>query len=462
MTAATPSAARPAIALAADHVTPYDRLTWTDEQVEPLLASGAQRQELEAYFGPEEYRVLARLARRAQAARPHEPAHRVIVVPGIMGSQLALPRRAPLPPDLLWIDPVDIGAGRLTALSCSQAATLAPAGVVLYSYLRLKLHLRIAGFQPSLYAYDWRQSIDELGARLAERLRGETAARVAMIGHSMGGLVCRAALACPGSARVERLLLLGAPNFGSVGALQALRGTYAVVRKLARLDHAHSAEDLAAEVFSTFPSLYQMLPAPGYAGRLDLYDPAVWPSAGPQPSVALLERARELGRSLAAADERCAVIVGVAQETVTEVARRSADFVYTVTRHGDGTVPIRCAVLPGARQYYAAVSHSELTRHAGIAAAIAELLRRGATRRLPERWHSASRARARIGDRELARTQLVKVDLAHLSANARRLFLQNLNEPPKLRLRVPGRRHASQRAVRAGSRARMQRRARLP
>jgi hypothetical protein len=147
------------------------------------------------------------------------------------------------------------------------------------------------------------------------------------------------------------------------------------------------------------------------------------------------------------------VIVGVRQETVTGVARRREDFIYTVTRQGDGTVPSRCAHLPGARHYYAAISHSELTRDAGIAGAIADLLERGVTRRLPGRWRSASRAQARIGDRELARTQLAKVDLARLSPEERRLFLQNLNEPPQLSLRIPGR-GRSQRARRGQSRRR--------
>ena len=34
---------------------------------------------------------------------------------------------------------------------------------------------------------------------------------------------------------VKRVVLLGTPNFGSFAPVQALRGTYAVVRKIARL-----------------------------------------------------------------------------------------------------------------------------------------------------------------------------------------------------------------------------------
>ena len=52
----------------------------------------------------------------------------------------------------------------------------------------------------------------------------------------MGGLISRAALALPGTRHVERVVLLGTPNRGSYAPVQALRGTYAVIRKVARLD----------------------------------------------------------------------------------------------------------------------------------------------------------------------------------------------------------------------------------
>ncbi|TLZ24706.1 MAG: hypothetical protein E6K25_16095, partial [Gammaproteobacteria bacterium] len=119
--------------------------------------------------------------------------------------------------------------------------------------------------------------------------------------------------------------------------MQALRGTYAVVRKVARLAGQASAESLAAEVFSSFPSLYELLPTGG--GATDLFDERAWPAAGPQPRAALLQAALAARQRLAAPDERFINIVGVGQETVTAVARRNDDFLYTLTRHGDGTVP---------------------------------------------------------------------------------------------------------------------------
>jgi hypothetical protein len=53
-----------------------------------------------------------------------------------------------------------------------------------------------------------------------------------------------------------------------------------------------------------------------------------------------------------------------------------------------------------------------------------------------------------VSDRQLRRSHAHKVDWAALTPEERRLFLQNLNEPPQFKLRVP----------RAPGRARHQRR----
>jgi pimeloyl-ACP methyl ester carboxylesterase len=421
------------------HISPYDRLSWSDAQVETLLATGEHRHELENYFGAAEYRELASLVRAARDTPIAVNAPQVIIVPGIMGSQLGLTRRAPLPPDILWIDPVDIAAGRLALLKPAQDDGVIALGVVLYTYLRLKLYLQAAGFGCSFHDYDWRLGVDVLGQALAARLRAEPAKRVMLVAHSMGGLVSRAALAVAGTSCVERVVLLGTPNFGSFAPVQALRGTYAVVRKIARLNQNQSAEWLAEKVFNAFPSLYHLLPAPAHSAGLDLFDPAAWPQSGPRPRTRLLSAARNLARTLAAADERFVVIAGVNQETVTAVARRRDDFVYTITRNGDGTVPTNQALLPGARTYFTATAHSELTRDPEVAQAIADLLRSGRTRRLPTRRAHAGMTEARISDRQLRQTQIPKVEWSALPQTARRIFLQSLNEPPALTLRLPRR-----------------------
>ena len=420
-----------------DHVTPYDRFAWSDEQIELWLANGEHRRELSAYFGAAEYRALAALARRARRAPAADAALRVLVVPGIMGSQLGLLRPAPLPHDIVWLDPIDIQLGRLATLRVPGAAHVVPLGVVLFSYLRLKLYLRAHGLAAEFHDYDWRLPVAQLGGALAERVRA-AGGRVAIVAHSMGGLVARAALALAGTGNVERLVLLGTPHCGSFAAVQAVRGTYAVVRKVARLADTATAESLAAEVFSSFPSLYDLLPVGAGGGATDLFDARAWPASGPQPRAPLMQAALAARARLAPPDERFISIVGVDQETVTAVTRRNDDFVYTLTRQGDGTVPAASAVLAGVRSAYARVAHSDLTRDPLVAAAVVDMLRRGATTRLPGKWLSGSRACTQVSDRQLRRSHAQKVDWAALTPEERRLFLQNLNEPPHLKLRVPG------------------------
>lgn len=454
----------------ADHVTPYDRFAWSDTVVEHLLASGEHPRELTAYFGASEYAVLAALAREAQKVPVNADAPRVYIVPGIMGSQLGRMRRAPLPNDILWLDPVDISLGQLALLRLPvdgsppvatdehkhvplqgdpvspQETRIVSLGVVLFTYLRLKLQLRIAGFAPVFHDYDWRLGIDELGRGLAERLRGERS-RTMIVAHSMGGLVSRAAMSHSDLAHVERVVLLGTPNTGSFAPVLALRGVYAVVRKIARLSQSQTAESLAAEVFSTFPSLYHLLPTS--TGDPDFFDATAWPANGPQPNGPLLSRARGVLSGMAPADERFVNVIGAGQETVTRATRRNGEFVYTITRQGDGTVPVSCAELPGARTYYTTVAHSELARDAVVAQAIAEVLRTGETARLDGTWSSNGKAEARISDTQLRRTHNDKVDFAQMEQEARQEFLRNLNEPPQLKLSVPATKASAAKAQRA-------------
>ena len=418
-----------------------------------MLVSGEQRQELTAYFGATEYRDLVRLARKAEQVRVREADPHVVVVPGILGSQLGIARPRPLPNDVLWLDPIDIQVGRLGLLGLDAGAPIIPLGVVLYSHLKLRLHLRAAGFSVTLHDYDWRLGIEETGASFAERLREQGSRRLVIVAHSMGGLLSRTALALPGTQHVERVVLLGTPNLGSFAPVQALRGTYAVVRKIARLDGATTAERLTEEVFNSFPSLYQMVSVSNPKGAADLLDPGAWPDSGPALRPPLLERARRFRQGLASPDQRFIAIAGVGQETVTAASKVRDGFVYTVTRHGDGTVPADSAALDSGSTYFANAAHSDLTRDAHVAAAIVELLRKGSTKRLPTRWTTNSRAQARVSDRELRRTDAEKVDWASLTPAQRRDFLENLNEPLKLRLRVPARRHpVAPRGRRAASR----------
>ncbi len=429
----------PSRATAAADITPYDRLAWTAREVEDLLARGQRKRELLEFFGSQSYAELTKLAEAAAASRrqgARRQRRRVWIVPGIMGSKLGRRRSGGQPADVLWLDALDIIIGRLTELrvplrAIAASGSIVALGTLLQSYLRLWLRLAAAGYEPEFFDYDWRADVREIGVQFGQRLASDREPSL-IVAHSMGGLVARAALALPQPADIARLVLLGTPNFGAFAAVQALRGTYGVVRKLALLDLRHDAAELASGVFSSFPSLYQMLPQGRLAGDIDLFDDANWPSKGPRPDPRLLIAAAGIESDLAPASERFVTIIGSGEHTIESAARRGDEFSYTFTLRGDGTVPVRSAELPGATAYYASASHSGLIRNASITRGIVDLLRDGTTSELATALPRRAAARFELTDTELRQQQKGKIDWASLSSEQRREFLENLNDPPPL------------------------------
>jgi hypothetical protein len=421
-------------------ISVYDRMCWPEGRLEAALRTGAHRRELAAYLGPGEYALLRSLSRAGARVRPRSSLPKVYLLPGIMGSQLGSRRGHGLPPDLLWLDPTDITRGRLSELRWGGHPRLEPLGGVSYSYLALKLRLQARGFAVVVYDYDWRADLRQLGAALAGRLAADDSAQLALVGHSMGGLLARTALAhCaadPATAeRIVRVIGLGTPHGGSMAAVQALRATYPVVFRLAAIDRRHDARHLSRQVFGTFMSLYQLLPA--QAGGLDLFDPHDWPRRGVRPHTAQLAAARGWHAQLAPADERFASIIGTGQRTVTDLERRGGQFRYQVSTAGDGTVATLRATLPGARNYYLRCEHSELPRSELVANALTDLLRTGRTRRLPQRAFASRGRHSHVTDSEMQRSLSRKIDWQQLTTAERRRYFSRLNVPPPLYWSAP-------------------------
>jgi pimeloyl-ACP methyl ester carboxylesterase len=404
-------------------------MRWSDAELCAMLVAPAARRELTAVFGAGEYTLLAGLARRAQQARQRHPVP-VYVLPGIMGTQLGAPRPAPAPADLLWLDPQDVIGGELTRLRLPEAADLITLGAIPFSYLALQLRLRAAGFAVVMHEYDWRVSLELLATAFAARLRADPAPGMFVVAHSMGGLIARRALQDPALARVQRLVTLGTPHRGSFGAVQAIRGNYPVVRRLAALDRLHDAEQLASRVFSTFPSIHQLLPAPGLARSTDCFDPNNWPRSGPGPDPRLLAQARAFVGALPGAEPRCIAINGTHQRTVTGLRLVDGEFHYHISGAGDGTVSLECAQLAGSDTYFIRCEHSELPRSATVAQAVIDLLRHGVTRRLAAAPGARLGREVTVSDTVLRTTWGVKIDWPRLAPAARRDYLNRLNQPP--------------------------------
>ena len=150
-----------------------------------------------------------------------------------------------------------------------------------------------------LFAWDWRRDLSEAAAgldALIERIRRERDdpdLRVDIVAHSAGALVTRYFIRFggrdvldqqapqvteEGAAKVRKAILIAAPNFGSIEALQrAIMGS--PVGPIATI---------RPEILATFPSLYELLPHPDRSWMIgvhgeridrDLYDIETWRSS---------------------------------------------------------------------------------------------------------------------------------------------------------------------------------------
>jgi hypothetical protein len=373
---------------------------------------GLEAVQLRALLGDRHFEELRRLAseaqRRRSTLRAGERPMKVLVLHGIMGSRLG--REKSLfgisYNDVIWLDPVDIRLGRLEQLRLDeQGRSLGGIGAVsvLFTfYLRLKLSLEAAGFDADFYAYDWRRGLRELGLELAAHLK-TLKAPACIVAHSMGGLVARAALKHlkGGREHVTRLVMMGTPNHGSFVPAQALRAAYPFLKSIAWLAPG-GLEQLTEEVFATFPGLYQLLAQRPLFDRLPLFDSKNWPSSAPRLNPALLQQAEAVPDLLAEADDRFHVIAGVDQETIVGLSLEENEFVYLVSRDGDGTVPLKSALLSGcASTHLVRGSHGILPNLGPVCDLAIDLVADGSTRRPGVEWPGDSNAPRRFREAEL-------------------------------------------------------------
>ncbi|MGI9106384.1 MAG: esterase/lipase family protein [Pyrinomonadaceae bacterium] len=279
---------------------------------------------------------LERIFAPARARTDKAP---VIVIPGILGSQLMNRRTR----EVVWpsafrssVDGLslptteDLAANRdeLVAERIVVTAKLARLAPDIYVYYELLNALRHYGNYRDgdwnnpppdgdrdtfyVFPYDWRRDNVEtaqLFVRRVEELKrklGRPDLRFNIVAHSMGGLVARYAAmygdedlpaegvapqpTWAGGRHINKIFMFGTPNEGTMESFATLLDGYSInegLRRRVRLLNKLSREDAV-----TIPSIFQLLPHREAARfldqnlaplALDLYDPATWRTYGWSP-----------------------------------------------------------------------------------------------------------------------------------------------------------------------------------
>lgn len=386
-----------------------------------LELDGEERRLLEQGMGSE---AFERARRTAARGRRRGKLGKVLVLPGIMGSELDSVDRSG-ESDRIWLNFVNLILGRIADFELTPegepakaGVQIRPAGVHLPTYVPILLELD-SRWQVRPFAFDWREDIDRSAARLDEEIKAFGAGDpVHLVTHSMGGLVARRfvnrfretweAIDDPeGRGRGGRLILMGTPNRGSFAIPLMLTGADKIVRALATGDLEHSLEEVLA-IVATFPGIYQMLPSPlvdlDGDDHAKLFERASWGDlAVHQP---LLDRAHAFYADLEEIvdPDRLVYIAGYDRETPFLLELKApGTFSYGETREGDGRVPHALGLLEAVRTYWVGEEHGELPKNDDVLDAISDLLQRGETSVLAtERPVSRGTTRsARDGRREV-------------------------------------------------------------
>jgi len=306
-----------------------------------------------------------------------------VVVPGIMGTELALPDG-----ETVWPPKVSetlFGYRRIDKLqSPDLRATRIISKVSCVDFYNPLISLmKQVGFGSDgdkllvEFPYDWRKDLFHLAESLAARLDQIDADEIVIVAHSMGGLISRLLLETPTYrdrpwfAKISAFYALATPHNGAPLALGRVLG----------LDSALgiSAADfktLAAN--SDYPSGYQLLPAPGEdacwntapdaeLAALDFYDDAVATALGMDPALVARTRALHdaLGNGTVPEHVRYFYFCGTGHKTVTRVninAGTGQASMVTTRDAGDGTVPVWSALPRRAQKQVVINEHANVFR----------------------------------------------------------------------------------------------------
>ncbi len=345
---------------------------------------------------------------RSQASTQPQPV--AVVLPGIMGSELAVDNNR------IWLDYWKLFLGGLKKLDMHSRKPVSTTDRILDDFYAPILEFLARTHRVEVFAYDWRCSVCDAADRLADKLelllpRAERERQpVHLIAHSMGGLVVRALIAdqTRGNALWQRitslpnsrLLMLGTPNLGSYEAVRWLTGNNPTQARLSLLDITQST-DAIVNLVREFRGLLELLPfGPQDADFTDTRQwrsinktlNARWKTARADDLRAVGETWKRLRQSPLDSTRMCyvagcqpATVIGYRFTEYEEpwlVGRKRLEFL--ATPEGDGVVTWASGRLPDIGTWYVEdTAHDELCTRQKAFSAYLELLMTGTTGRLP-------------------------------------------------------------------------------
>jgi pimeloyl-ACP methyl ester carboxylesterase len=279
------------------------------------------------------------LARIFADARQRTGKRPIILIPGILGSELVNSQTGevvwpslfrsvddglalPLSPDL------SANRDKLEPRKIVDVAKLARLGPSIYAYRDLLVALSsYGGYREGdwsnpgpdgdhdtfyVYPYDWRRDNVETARDLCRRILelkrklNRPDLRFNVVAHSMGGLIARYAArygdadlppdgttpvpTWAGAAHINKIFMFGTPNEGSADAFATILEGYSVTEGIRR--RIPLLNKLSREDIFTSPAIFQLLPHAQTVHfldenlqplKLDLYDPATWQRYGWSP-----------------------------------------------------------------------------------------------------------------------------------------------------------------------------------
>jgi len=284
----------------------------------------------------------------------------VVFVPGIMGSELWLGDTQIWPNLKLLFKQPDLfkypGEPGIEPRGILQEVVIVPNLIKMEQYSRLGDYLvQDLGYEREKdffeFAYDWRQDIRQSARQLGRFIENLEFPSIILIGHSLGTLVSRYYVErLRGKDKVERLILMGGPHYGTPAGVTSLMFGPEV------LPFGLMGETLR-KVIATYPTAYQILPV--YACGKDqdgkpfnFMQDNSWLAEEQRP---LWDLSREFKKELGmqtSVPTTC--IFGYGHKTIDEIKlyrnedKSFSNSAYLSSISGDDSVPQNSAILEGA------------------------------------------------------------------------------------------------------------------